>query len=515
MFGLIKHCLRYLKGNKSLGLSYPYSTDDREGNELEIKVLVDSDLAGAADKKSTTGYLVYINHRLVMYRTKKQSTVATSTCNAELNGISDGAKAAQWLRGLLFTDLGLLIQTPTQIYNDNQPAISLCENIVSHATTRHFALKQAALRELKKRNIISVHHMAGECQAADLLTKALDRVRFNKLLQLMLSPDAERENHDDKTTKAYSSNTMGDGPTGATPRMRCTPHNDPSPTVPLYASEKQKSPRSKYENSCTEPESKNKSGTCPSCHIEAIMLDASNGQTDSEAARVTEKENKTLLLHSASYKTKIGSDNKKRLVIHYIATDRFGLRSHDIHKLSMERIVTLLVGTIVRMMTTNTKQLLSQARQDRLRNTGGLQPPLFPRQHEYVQDLERDLSLSRSTSNDLSCHETQSCSSTSSWSTQEPPPLPTQRNASTEDQQDCVFGQPEIEVEMNNEANTGIPFEPMTPVPMADPVELMSPAPNMEDEDNVDIGDWSKQLDQLTTANQEALQDLQIEEQKK
>ena len=139
VFGLIKHCLRYLKGNKSLRLSYPYSTDDREGSELEIKVLVDSDLAGAADKKSTTGYLVYINNRLVMWRTKKQSTVATSTCNAELNGISDGARTAQWLRGLLFTDLRLPIQTPTQIYNDNQPAISLTENPVSHAATRHFA----------------------------------------------------------------------------------------------------------------------------------------------------------------------------------------------------------------------------------------------------------------------------------------------------------------------------------------------------------------------------------------
>ena len=190
VFGLIKHCLRYLKGNKSLRLSYPYSTDDREGSELEIKVLVDSDLAGAADKKSTTGYLVYINNRLVMWRTKKQSTVATSTCNAELNGISDGARTAQWLRGLLFTDLGLPIQTPTQIYNDNQPAISLTENPVSHAATRHFALKQAALRELKKRNIISVHHMPGEVLAADLLTKALDRVRFNKLLKLMLDPNA-------------------------------------------------------------------------------------------------------------------------------------------------------------------------------------------------------------------------------------------------------------------------------------------------------------------------------------
>ena len=158
---------------------------------------------------------------------------------------------------------------------------------------------------------------------------------------------------------------------------------------------------------------------------------------------------------------------------------------------------------------------MDQTRQNRQKNYGSALPPPLPRDTEPLPSFEPS---------DFSGQDTQSCTSSSSWRSAEPPPLPnlvgppalpTQRNASTEDQQDCVFGQPEIEVEMNNEANTGIPFEPMTPVPMADPVELMSPAPNMEDEDNVDIGDWSRQLDHLTTANQEALQGLQIEEQKK
>ena len=377
VFGLIKHCLRYLKGNKSLGLSYPYSTDDREGNELEIKVLVDSDLAGAADKKSTTGYLVYINHRLVMYRTKKQSTVATSTCNAELNGISEGAKAAQWLRGLLFTDLGLPIQTPTQIYNDNQPAISLCENPVSHATTRHFALKQAALRELKKRNVISVHHMAGECLAADMLTKALDRVRFNKLLKLMLNPDAECESHDDKTTKAYSSNTMGDGPTGGTRRISTSAIiNSPKPRTSMTEPVPRKGPAkpaiAKVEDSVKESmrklihaagtqrkanavtksvlqidnmanvllvqtciqhgrlvdisdEKQNpNSGICYECHINAINEEAisKKGTNPMETAEAMTKLTRNIyLVHPVTYKSsKKGAPETSKIVIHWYTT---------------------------------------------------------------------------------------------------------------------------------------------------------------------------------------------------
>ena len=212
VFAIIKHCFRYLKGSKNVGLTYPISVAGQENKEIEITVLVDSDLAGTADKKSTTGYLIYINDRLVMYRTKKQSTVATSTCNAELNGIVEAAKATLWLRGLLFEDLGLPIRTPTNIYNDNLPAIKLCLNPVSHSATRHFAIKQATLREWVQRNHISIHHMSGECLAADLLTKALDRVRFSQLLPILLQPNAEQNSHNDQTTKAYPSNTMGDGP---------------------------------------------------------------------------------------------------------------------------------------------------------------------------------------------------------------------------------------------------------------------------------------------------------------
>ena len=52
--------------------------------------------------------------------------------------------------------------------------------------------------------------------------------------------------------------------------------------------------------------------------------------------------------------------------------------------------------------------------------------------------------------------------------------------------------------------------EPMTPVPMMN-YDVMSP---MGDDDHVDVGDYSRQLDQLATANQEALQELHIEERK-
>ena len=209
--------------------------------------------------------------------------------------------------------------------------------------------------------------------------------------------------------------------------------------------------------------------------------------------------------------------NKALELLERISNDRFMFKQLNVHKPTMERIVTPLRNSIIGTMTSNTKQMMDQARQNRQKNYGSALPPPLPRDTGFLPSFEY---------NDFSGQDTQSCSSSTSWRSAEqqppplpviigPPPLPIQQNASPEDQQERVFEQPEIEVEMDNEAHTGIPFEPLTPVPMADPVELMSPASNMEDEDNVDIGDWSRQLDHLTTANQEALQGLQIEEQKK
>jgi hypothetical protein len=217
-------------------------------------------------------------------------------------------------------------------------------------------------------------------------------------------------------------------------------------------------------------------------------------------------------------KPKIGPEQKLNKALELfgrISNDRFMLKQLNVYELTVGRIVTPLMNSIIDTMTSDTKQMMDQARQNRQKNYGSVLPPPLPRDTEFLPSFD---------SNDFSGQDTQSCSSSSSWKSVDPPPLPTmigppplqtQRNASTEDQQELAFDQTEIEVEMNNEAHTGIPFEPMTPVPMTDPDEQMSPAPNMEDEVNVAIGDWSKQLDNLTTANREALKDLQIEEQKK
>lgn len=78
----MKHVLRYLKGTAEKGLIFKRNNTENLG----IQVYSDADWAAdTSDHHRTTGYCVSLreNSALVSWKTKKQPTVALSTCEAE------------------------------------------------------------------------------------------------------------------------------------------------------------------------------------------------------------------------------------------------------------------------------------------------------------------------------------------------------------------------------------------------------------------------------------------------
>ncbi|GKE85649.1 uncharacterized mitochondrial protein-like protein, partial [Tanacetum coccineum] len=89
----IKRIFRYLKGKATLGLWYSRDFP------FELVTYTNSDYAGATqDRKSTTGGCQFLGNRLISWRCKKQTVVATSTTEAEYVAAASCCGQVLWIQ---------------------------------------------------------------------------------------------------------------------------------------------------------------------------------------------------------------------------------------------------------------------------------------------------------------------------------------------------------------------------------------------------------------------------------
>ena len=130
-----KHVLRYLKGTIDYGLRYVADY------EFELVGYTDSDWAGSVtDRKSTSGCCFSLGSTVIARRSRKQTSVALSTTEAEYTAACSTSNEAVWLRKML-SGLFDLEMDATCIYCDNQSCIKLSENLVFHDKSKHIEIK--------------------------------------------------------------------------------------------------------------------------------------------------------------------------------------------------------------------------------------------------------------------------------------------------------------------------------------------------------------------------------------
>eukprot|EP00965_Chrysotila_dentata_P136961 4530061-Pleurochrysis_carterae.AAC.1 len=91
----------------------------------------------------------------VSWASKKQPTVALSSCEAEIVAASEATKEAVYLR-TLFEELGLPPQEPTPLSMDNKSAIDLAYNPEHHQRTKHIHRRHFFVREKVESHDITV-----------------------------------------------------------------------------------------------------------------------------------------------------------------------------------------------------------------------------------------------------------------------------------------------------------------------------------------------------------------------
>ncbi|XP_020673360.2 uncharacterized protein LOC110092978 [Dendrobium catenatum] len=161
-FQLLKCVLRYLNGTLHHGLFLPQT-------DLLLIAYSDSDWAGdQLDRKSTTGYCIFLGTALLSWSVKKQTTVARSSTEAEYRSMAAAAADLIWTRRL-YEDFQINLSS-TELFCDNVSAIC---NPIFHARTKHIEVDHHFIRDCIQSNQITVRHISTTDQPADIFTSIL------------------------------------------------------------------------------------------------------------------------------------------------------------------------------------------------------------------------------------------------------------------------------------------------------------------------------------------------------
>ena len=124
----MKHVLRYMKGTMNQKLVYRKTPKD-----LSLVGFSDSDWGGSEnDRRSTSGYYFSLSDEgpPISWKSRKQATVALSSCEAEYMALALSVQEAMFLSILLKDFLNETINNVT-INADNQGAIALVKTQLS------------------------------------------------------------------------------------------------------------------------------------------------------------------------------------------------------------------------------------------------------------------------------------------------------------------------------------------------------------------------------------------------
>jgi hypothetical protein len=174
-----KRVLRYLHGTPDHGLYYTKSN-------IQVNAFCDSDWAGCPDdRRSITGFAVFLGDCLIAWSAKKQVVVSKSSTEAEYKSLSITTAKLFWIR-MLFKELRIYLAYPLVLWCDKVSTLALASNPVFHARTKHIEVDYHFVREKVLNRDILLKFISTHDQVADLFTKGLPSAQFLTLRSKLL-----------------------------------------------------------------------------------------------------------------------------------------------------------------------------------------------------------------------------------------------------------------------------------------------------------------------------------------
>ena len=148
-FKHLKRIARYLHETQDFVLEL--APEKRKDNKILVQVKTDSDWAADKnDRKSMSGACTFINGALFDLSAKKQTSVTTSSTEAEYCSGSEGAKDAKHalsLIGDITANSNVVLEQTAILEMDNQGACFMAKSPINNRRSRHIDIRFHFIRD--------------------------------------------------------------------------------------------------------------------------------------------------------------------------------------------------------------------------------------------------------------------------------------------------------------------------------------------------------------------------------
>ena len=164
----------------------PPNAPTPRGRGVDMHAFVDADHAGnRVTRRSHTGILVFLNNAPILWFSKKQNTVETSSFGSEFVAMKTAVELIESLRYKLRM-FGIPLEGPTNVFCDNQACVTNSTVPVSTLSKKHNSIAYHRVREAVAAGTIRIAKEPTETNLADMLTKSLPGPRLNNLCREIL-----------------------------------------------------------------------------------------------------------------------------------------------------------------------------------------------------------------------------------------------------------------------------------------------------------------------------------------
>ena len=160
----------------------PSNMPEARGLEIIVSCFVDANHAGnVVNRRSQTGVLIFINKAPILWYSKRQPSVESSTFGAEFCALKTAIEMIEALRYKLRM-FGVPISGQANIFCDNEAVYKNTVEPDSTLRKKHHSIAYHRCREAVAAGTIRVKKQGTDLNLADLFTKTLSAARRTKLL---------------------------------------------------------------------------------------------------------------------------------------------------------------------------------------------------------------------------------------------------------------------------------------------------------------------------------------------